>query len=100
HSNQYTYFKIMEILSHDPSKIIRQLDAVPDIIVFGDTDDGTPALQGGSGDPLSLGFIPGLSGWIGRKIVDWEVERYNAARKLARDIQLRLEGLRQKQAGH
>lgn len=100
--NRNAYFQLIELFYEDPKTILAKVMNIPEVLVV-DTEVGdVPALTGGAADPLQLGIIPGVSRvfhWIGIRKVDWEIERYERAKKEKRSIELRLEALRQKMAG-
>ncbi|MNG15650.1 hypothetical protein D3C84_994950 [compost metagenome] len=70
------------------------------------TDAGVgevPALAGGAADPLRLGAFPIVSSvfhWVGLRNVDYDIECFELAKKERRDIEMRLETLRQRRAGN
>jgi len=102
-NNQATYFRMLDLLNGDPKKTFSTIESIPEI-VMGDMAIGeVPALAGASADPLLLGAIPGISNifhWVGIRVVDYEVERYECALKQKRDIELRLESLKQRRLGN
>lgn len=102
-SNQASFLRLMELFNGDPKKIMSVIENIPEVLMS-DTEVGeVPALAGAAADPLQLGSIPGVSHifhWVGLRMVDWDIERYEAALKTKRDIDLRLESLRQRRAGN
>lgn len=102
-NNKVVYIQLIGLLLNDPKKILADIEKIPEIVM---TDAGVgevPALAGAAADPLRLGAFQCFSGifhWVGLRMVDWEIERYEVAKKEKRDIELRLETLRQRRAGN
>lgn len=96
------YFRVLELFANDPKKAMATVGKIPEVLLSGTEEKEVPALAGASADPLHLNLIPGVSSifhWIGIRLVDWEIERYERAKKEKRDVEMRLEALRQKNAG-
>lgn len=101
-TNQGAWLKMLELLNGDPKQALSALEKVPEVLLSDADANEVPALGGTSADPLKLGFIPGVSHifhWVGLRLVDWEIERYERAKKEKRDIEMRLEALRQRRGG-
>lgn len=67
----------------------------------GDVSHDLPTIDPSKVDPLKLGFIPVVShiwNFFGNMYVDWEYSRYEKAKKERRDIELRIEMLKQYEA--
>lgn len=97
--NINAYLQTLEFLNDNFSDITKTLLNIPNILIV-DTDPAqVSVIHGKKADPLNLGFIPGIS-WIfhsiGIRFVDWEIDRYECAKKERRIVELRLEALRQK----
>lgn len=102
-SNRASYLAVLNLLNADPKKTMQDLEKIPEIMVADADVSEVPALAGASADPLRLNAIPIISDlfhWVGVRLVDWDIERYEAAKKERRDIELRIESLRQKQGGN
>lgn len=101
-SQQAAYFKAIELLYADPKTIMANLDKIPEVVIT--TDAGTDiatALSPGA-DALSLGVIPIVSSlflFIGERKADWDYERYERCKKERKDIELRIEMMRQRKNG-
>lgn len=100
--NQSAWFRVAELLQNDPKTIVAKIEKVPEVLLADGDPSQVPALAGGNADPLRMGFIPGVSHifhWLGMRKVDWELARYDRAMKEKRDVELRLEALRQRRSG-
>lgn len=96
------YFKVLELFFEDPKTIMAKIQHIPEVLMSETDPASVPALAGAAADPLRLGIIPVISDifhWVGIRKVDWEIERYERAKKEKRAIELRLEALRQKRGG-
>jgi hypothetical protein len=102
-NNKVAYIQMLGLLLNDPKKIISDIEKIPEVVM---TDAGVgevPALTGAAADPLRLGAFQVFSGvfhWVGLRMVDWEIERYEVAKKEKRDIEMRLETLIQRRNGN
>jgi hypothetical protein len=102
-NNKLPYIQMLGLLLNDPKKIMTDINGIPEVIM---TDAGVgevPALAGGAADPLRLGAFPIVTSvfhWVGLRNVDYDIERYELAKKERRDIEMRLETLRQRRAGN
>lgn len=102
-TNQSAWFRVAELLHSDPKVIIAKIEKVPEVLLADGDPAQIPALAGGNADPMRMGFIPGVSHifhWLGMRKVDWELSRYDRAMKEKRDVELRLEALRQRRSGN
>lgn len=100
-SQQAMYFRALEMFYVEPKAVIANISKIPEILIKEEGDD-LPKAMTGDVDPLKLGVIPLISPlfqFLGERKVDWDYERYERAKKEFKDIQLRIEMIRQRQSG-
>lgn len=101
--NRGSYVRVLDLLNGDPKKILADIENIPEVTMSEAAIGEVPALAGGAAaDPLHLNAIPIVSDifhWVGIRKVDWEVDRYECAKKEKQDVEMRLECLRNKRSG-
>lgn len=101
--NLLAYLRCLNLFLTKPTDIIKQLDSIPELAISSmDGQTGTDALQGAKVDPLQMNAIPVVSHifyWVGIRVNNYQVARYNRALEERRALEMRLELLRQKRAG-
>lgn len=100
--NRGNYIRVLNLLNGDPKAILANVEKIPEIVMAGTEVAEVPALAGSAADPLQLNAIPLISGlfhWAGLRLVDWEIERFEAAKRERNDIEMRLEYLRTSRTG-
>lgn len=101
-SQQAAYFKAIELLYADPKSIMANLDKIPEVIITTDAGSDIASNLAGGAAVMSLGVIPIISPlflFIGERKADWDYERYERCKKERKDIELRIEMMRQRGAG-
>ena len=98
---QSTYFKTIEMFYQPADVVLKKVASIPEVLMTGDVSHDLPTIDPSKVDPLKLGFIPVVShiwNFFGNMYVDWEYSRYEKAKKERRDIELRIEMLKQYEA--
>lgn len=101
-SLQSSFFKTVELFYQEPKQVMTQIGKIPEVLITGNEKVDLPAASAKDIDPLELGVIPlvtSLFQFVGETRVDWEHARYERVKKEKRDIELRLEVLRQRSRG-
>lgn len=99
---QNSYFKTLELFHQPPKNILQTLSRIPEVMLSGDEKADLPSARASDLDPLTLGVIPMVSSlflWAGEIQVDREIARYERAKKERRDVEMRIEVLKQHQSG-
>lgn len=100
-AHQHAYFKAIEMFYVDPKTIMANIGKIPEILITPETEN-LPGSMVSEVDPMKLGIVPLISPFfmfLGERKVDWDYERYERAKRELKDIQLRIEILRQKNTG-
>ena len=99
---QNSFFKTLELFYQSPKDILRTLTRIPEVMLTGDERSDLPSAKSSDLDPLTLGVIPMVSSlflWVGEIQVDREIARYERAKKERRDVEMRIEVLKQHRNG-
>lgn len=99
---QNSYFKSLELFYQPPKGILISLSKIPEVMLTGDEKLDLPTARASDLDPLQLGIIPIVSSvWLfaGEVLVDWEIARYERAKKERRDVEMRIEVMKQHATG-
>lgn len=101
--NLLNYLRCLNLFLTKPTDLIKQLDSIPELTVSSmEETTAVNALQGAKVDPMQLNAIPLVSGlffWVGIRVNNWQVARYNRAKEERRALEMRLELLRQRREG-
>lgn len=101
-SNQSSFFKVLELFYQKPKDVMGSISRIPEVLITGNEKIDLPAASTKEIDPLQLGIIPIVSPiwqFVGEKRVDWEAARYERTKQERRDVEMRMEILKQKNAG-
>lgn len=101
--NAMSYCRIMKIFANPMSKILSQIELMPDVVFDAEKDGAVQSVVGSAKlDPMGMGFVPIISDVIwffGSRWIDMQAAELQEARAEAKMLELRLAQLRSARQG-
>jgi hypothetical protein len=101
--NAMSYCRIMKIFANPMSKILSQIELMPDVVFDAEKEGAVTAVVGTDKlNPMGMGFVPIISDviwFVGSRWIDMQAAELQEAREEAKMLELRLAQLRSARAG-